>query len=853
MSSFVHWTLCLLLFHIRLPQPTFSLELRECSRALGMESGRITESQLSASSSHDVESTGPQNARIRTELGSGAWCPRRQINMDTEEWLQIEFPSEVVISAVETQGRFDGGRGMEYPPAYMLEYWRSSLGSWARYKDSQHNEIIPANTDTRSAVLRVLDGGVVAQKLRIIPVSESTRTVCMRVELYGCLFKDSLLSYSMPQGSVADGLNMRDSSYDGQLNTTGFLVNGLGKLYDGVTGDDNFEKHPEKWVGWRKDIQGPTITIEFLFSEQRNISAISLYTSNFLKHHAQVFEHAHVSFSPRGDDLFSPRTVHFNYLPDTNFESSRWVRIPIHDRLAKRLRLELTMTEEAEWLLLSEVKFESGNIPFNFVYDETQEMELDQSPSGNSLTYFSVSDSSEESSRWFSAALFAVLLLLLAAVVLLFYIVCCCRRSVAVKSASPMFDKGSKDVHLMIVEGNTIKRVSPSTYRMAADNMENSLLEKLPISCDSGSEYADPDCATSPTDCSRSSAPLLTNSSVTSNVRSVHYATSDVTNLFHVYGDSASFSDTFHRNPLSSYSKYACYSIDGRHASSNLVEIDPSTLQFRERLGSGEFGEVHLCQLEHRFVAVKRLRRGASAQAESDFRQEMKVMSRLRHQNIVEVVGVCTKSEPLSCIIEHMANGDLCQYLQSQNTLSREMLLSICTQVAAGMSYLESQHFVHRDLAARNCLVAEDGTVKIGDFGMARSLYDSDYYKIEGAFVLPIRWMAWECLLLGKFTSKTDVWSFGVTMWEILNGCSCQPFFELQDEQVIENIQHIYQHGQLKVYLEKPQYCNVAVYNQLLMPCWGRDDHLRPSFQTLHRHLQNLLCSQYGDMARDFV
>ncbi|VDM41070.1 unnamed protein product [Toxocara canis] len=774
--------------------------------------------------------------------------------MDTEEWMQIEFPSEVVISAVETQGRFDGGRGMEYPPSYMLEYWRNSLGNWARYKDSQHNEVIPANTDTRSAVLRVLDGGIVAQKLRIIPVSESTRTVCMRVEIYGCPFKGkhSLISYSMPQGSIADGLNMRDSSYDGQLNTSGFLVNGLGKLYDGVIGDDNFEKHPEKWVGWRKDIQGSTVIIEFAFSEQRNISAISLHTSNFLKHRAQVFEHAHVSFSSRGDDLFSPRTVHFNYLPDTTFESARWVRIPIRDRLAKRLRIELTMTEDAEWLLLSEVKFESGNIPFNFVYDENHEMELDQSPGGNSLTYFSVSDSAEENSRWFSAALFAVLVLLFAAVVLLLYILCCCRRSVAVKSSSPIFDKGNKDVQLMIVEGSTIKHVSPSTYRMTADNVENSLLEKLPISCDSGSEYADPDCASSPTDCGRSSAPLLKSATAAPNLRSVHYATSNVANLFPLYASSSSNSSV-RRNPLSSCSKYASYSVGSSQSSSSLVEIDPAALQFRERLGNGEFGEVHLCQLEHRLVAVKRLRRGASAQAESDFRHEMKVMSRLRHQNVVEVVGVCTRSEPLCCIVEHMANGDLCQYLQAQSALSAEMLLSICTQVAAGMSYLESQHFVHRDLAARNCLVADDGTVKIGDFGMARSLYDSDYYKIEGAFVLPIRWMAWECLLLGKFTSKTDVWSFGVTAWEILNGCRCQPFFGLHDDQVIDNIQHIYQHGRLKVYLDKPQYCNVAIYNQLLMPCWGRDDHLRPSFQTLHRHLQNLLCSQYGDMTRDFI
>lgn len=80
--------------------------------------------------------------RIRTETGSGAWCPRRQINPETVEWLQIDFPSEVVISGIETQGRHDGGRGLEYAPGYMLEYWRESLGSWARYKNSMLSEVM---------------------------------------------------------------------------------------------------------------------------------------------------------------------------------------------------------------------------------------------------------------------------------------------------------------------------------------------------------------------------------------------------------------------------------------------------------------------------------------------------------------------------------------------------------------------------------------------------------------------------------------------------------------------------------------------------------------------------------------
>uniref|UniRef100_A0A0R3RPB3 Discoidin domain-containing receptor 2 n=1 Tax=Elaeophora elaphi TaxID=1147741 RepID=A0A0R3RPB3_9BILA len=806
----------------------------ECANPLGMESGVIKDSQLSASSSHDKDTTGPQNSRLRTERGSGAWCPRQQISSEVVEWLQIDFDADMVITAIETQGRFDGGRGLEYAPGYMLEYWRESLGTWARYKDGKQNEVMDGNSDTQSSVFRALERGIVARNLRVIPVSEVTRTVCMRVELYGCSYKDQLLSYTIPEGDVIDGLNLKDISYDGITNSTGYLIKGLGKLYDGAVGLDNFEKYPEKWIG-------ATITIEVLFAKKKVINAVLFHASNFLKSGAQVFKRAHIWFSAQGGGQYSPRTLYFNYVPDKNFLSARWVRIPVPSRIAKELRMELTLPKNSSWLLLSEIKFEFTNEMTELDDLDDEELDLDRSSSrGDTLTYFAINDVSDDSTRWISFAVVISLLFLFCALIILFYLLWIYRLTFSRKGPFVMLKKNSKDVR-MTIEEQTTKRTSPNAYRMTDDNMQNSLLEKLHANQSSGSEYAEPNYSSNDMEIiGINNTTTICDQKKSLSNSTVHYASSDVS-IRHP----RQLGYLLMENLVASQITNGCNKIHATNRSTNFVEIDPQCLRFHKHLGNNRFGEIWLCQLERRTMVNKTFHRNHEERRK--FELIVGELSSLRHQNILEVIGICCNGVLTSCIHEYIEQY-LDHYLQSLNTelsYRTELLLSVSTQIAAGMSYLESKNFIHGNLSANNCMVANDGTVKLTNFNMAFTLdhFETDDPVDRGR----IRWISWEAAVEERITIKGDVWSFGVTLWEVLNGCHKYPYKMITDNDIYRNLLFMQQHGTLKFYLERPDFSSVSFYQEFILPCWSHDPEQRPTFHSLHRRLQNVTCAQMSE------
>ena len=290
------------------------------------------------------------------------------------------------------------------------------------------------------------------------------------------------------------------------------------------------------------------------------------------------------------------------------------------------------------------------------------------------------------------------------------------------------------------------------------------------------------------------------------------------------------------------------------------LRITPKNIIEIKQLGMGQFGHVILAKTvglnmkdlklsdtdtDHNkniLVAIKKLRTDADGCLMEAFDKEVKFMARLNHDNVIRLLGVCTAGESF-IMMEYMENGDLNQFLTKQilmpdtiaglqdNEVTPIILLYIGVQIASGLHYLSSQRFVHRDLATRNCLVGRDFIVKISDFGMSRSLYESAYYRVQGTLVLPIRWMACETFY-GKFSVKSDAWAFGVTLWEIYTLGNVDPYDSMTDEEVIADAIR----GHDRTILTKPPSCPQDVYD-IMQRCWVHEPSMRADFGEIYSRL----------------
>lgn len=273
-----------------------------------------------------------------------------------------------------------------------------------------------------------------------------------------------------------------------------------------------------------------------------------------------------------------------------------------------------------------------------------------------------------------------------------------------------------------------------------------------------------------------------------------------------------------------------------RHSNSDKLSFPRADLQTITTLGKGEFGEVLLAKArgmeegqEETVVLVKSLL-SRDEQVQLDFRREADMFAKLSHPNVARLLGLCKEAEPHYMILEYYDLGDLKQFLRisrskDENTktppISTKTKVSICTQVALGMEHLSNQRFVHRDLAARNCLISGQRHVKISALRLSKDVYNSEYYHYRQAWI-PLRWLPAESVFEDDFSTKSDVWAFGVLMWEVFSHGEL-PYAKLSDDEVLEGLQA----GKMK--LPAPDGCPSKVY-RLMARCWAPSLKERPSF-----------------------
>ncbi|XP_022919569.2 tyrosine kinase receptor Cad96Ca isoform X1 [Onthophagus taurus] len=299
-------------------------------------------------------------------------------------------------------------------------------------------------------------------------------------------------------------------------------------------------------------------------------------------------------------------------------------------------------------------------------------------------------------------------------------------------------------------------------------------------------------------------------------------------------------------------------------------EFERHRLVFLGVLGEGAFGQVWKCQINEKtseqnvssnnvtskIVAVKTLKENSTERDKTDLLSELKVMKSLKpHPNVVKLLGCCTEKDPIFVIMEFVAGGKLQSFLRLQRVnfdrleygydnvfkgskkLTSSDLTRMVYQVAKGMEFLEINGIIHRDLAARNILITEDRTTcKVADFGFARDVISPAYvYERKSEGRLPIRWMAPESLYDNLFSSKSDVWSFGVLIWEVVT-LGSTPYPGMSAQEVMKRVKEGYR-------LDKPEHCRRELYN-IMYYCWNHDPKERPSFTECLELLDNLVTTE---------
>ncbi|XP_012140223.1 discoidin domain-containing receptor 2-like isoform X1 [Megachile rotundata] len=924
----------------------------QCILPLGMEEGKIPDDAITASSSYETKSVGPQNARIRQEKNGGAWCPKAQISSAIREYLEIDLTRNHLIAWTETQGRFGNGQGQEYAEAFFLEYWRDS--KWHQYKNLRGDRVLRGNSNTYLVEKQKLDLPFVASRVRFVPYSLHPRTVCMRVEIYGCVWEQYVTRYSAPKGSNLGpgGCNIQDSSYDG-VERDSLLVDGLGQLTDGILGEASeifdCSMSGTNWVGWS---ERDSVELVFQFQEPREFHDCSVHVARLPEMEVEPFSTLRVWVSPDGENYPpDPEKLELTSI-DSNSSTGGTVlaSISLRSKIGRFVKMEFSLSQ-TKWLLLSEVNFHTapdGKNRSNDSYsiDRPFRSNENQSESRSRKTELEISGSNETeifeireedlapdafpvgtSQTYIGLVSGSLTVIVLFLTCMTFLIKQRGRNKVALlqkhtallcDSSTPGIAIAPKDVKLsnglslvrkpITVLGSNDSQDAqnprdvafndrrPSTVYettrydpfsqddvLVPESSANAVANERTESCSdfnrkcsftrNKAEFTMPTATSYP---SKNPFHFHSTGKTNQKVHEGYYAATDILTI-KKRESTSSISSPFTSLCIREKSVRLPRTIDP----CEVRRVSRHRLRILDKLGEGNFGLVHLCEAKgiasvdrgtifenRQTVIVRSLWRGVVDSLRLDFTKDMRILATLRHTNVAKMIAL-VEEEPFGAVFEYGQFGDLHSFLRcrdsevgNENDLSYGDRLSFIIQIASGMKYLESLNIPHCDLAARNCIVSQNLTIKVSDHAMFCTKYNHQYFVDGSNAKIPLRWMAWEAVLLNKRSCRADVWSFAVTVWEICMDCKETPYAELTSEQVLENCGRWYQSesrtsrgssedvcdgedNRIKKeenrprVLSRPPHCSDDLY-RVMNKCWSKRSENRPSFEEIYLYLERL-------------
>ena len=270
-----------------------------------------------------------------------------------------------------------------------------------------------------------------------------------------------------------------------------------------------------------------------------------------------------------------------------------------------------------------------------------------------------------------------------------------------------------------------------------------------------------------------------------------------------------------------------------------IKEIPSDNIHKIQELGAGTFGKIFKGQVFGLYgngttsmIFLKTLREKPSITESQEFQNEINSMHEIRHQHVLSMLGISTKGSPQCILYEHLPLGDLHQFLVSQeahgSTLQHKEVMYILTQVASGLEYLSCQLYIHKDIAARNIIVSHNLNVKISNLKIIYGLHSTDYCAFHNQMI-PVRWVPPETITYGAFTLSTDVYSYGVLMWEVFSN-GLQPYYGFANEEVVEIVRS-------RQLLACPPECPPRIYS-LMMECWHESESKRPTAREVHQKMR---------------